>query len=556
MISKSFIDKLKQTVSIVELIDSYVPLKKQGKEYVACCPFHTESSPSFKVNENKDLFHCFGCGEHGGIIDFVMEYESIGFGDAVEVIAGKFGLTVEYEHKSKANKKPSDSEVSLVKFVQKVFERNTNTHTINEMFKSDTIAELGLTCATNNLSLQETIRANEALKKLASRINFHSGYLKNPSDNNALVVPLYKQNKQFVGLYVNSKNEPYVIGQKNADKGLLYNPCNTTTKGEPIIISNDMIDVIKCHEMGIPNCMCAADTNAKTLTNEMLRTYRSQRTYYIVKNTPDDTKRLAMELLSSIKTSNNVIGLNVLIINEKISLNAMVAANGKGVIPAVLSKANTWHDFIARELTKGRNTYDDEFKVEMSQLLLDTFEQSTKHKDMPLLLHLIAESIGKCSTLNAHQIFQPTAHNVSAYIDRKLEIAENQLMEKHIAYSQRVINGIPIQHVDTLTALLLLESKGVTKPILTDSISSSLASAFGEESSFAKVLNVINEQGYISQMDIKATLGEVESFQVNSCLQDFMLDDGFLIDAKIIVDDICRKKGLTVVGGPKSSMQI
>jgi len=72
MIPRQFIDDLLARADIVELIDSRVPLKKAGKNYQACCPFHTEKSPSFSVSQDKQFYHCFGCGEHGNAISFLI----------------------------------------------------------------------------------------------------------------------------------------------------------------------------------------------------------------------------------------------------------------------------------------------------------------------------------------------------------------------------------------------------------------------------------------------------------------------------------------------------
>jgi DNA primase len=87
MIPDSFIQDLLARVDIVELVDGYVPLKKAGANYAACCPFHNEKSPSFTVSPTKQFYHCFGCGAHGTAISFVMEYQGMGFVDAVKDLA-------------------------------------------------------------------------------------------------------------------------------------------------------------------------------------------------------------------------------------------------------------------------------------------------------------------------------------------------------------------------------------------------------------------------------------------------------------------------------------
>jgi DNA primase len=94
MIPNDFIQTLLSRVDIVDVIDRYVPLKKTGANFSACCPFHSEKTPSFTVSPAKQFYHCFGCGAHGTAIGFLMEYGGKGFPDAVEELARDAGLTV------------------------------------------------------------------------------------------------------------------------------------------------------------------------------------------------------------------------------------------------------------------------------------------------------------------------------------------------------------------------------------------------------------------------------------------------------------------------------
>src|SRR4029077_1998401 len=94
MIPNDFIQTLLSRVDIVEVIDRYVPLKKAGANYQACCPFHGEKTPSFTVSPTKQFYHCFGCGAHGTAIGFLMEHGGKAFPDAVEELARDAGLAV------------------------------------------------------------------------------------------------------------------------------------------------------------------------------------------------------------------------------------------------------------------------------------------------------------------------------------------------------------------------------------------------------------------------------------------------------------------------------
>ena len=97
MIPDSFIQELLARVDIVDVVERYVQLKKAGANYQACCPFHSEKTPSFTVSPTKQFFHCFGCGAHGSAIGFVMQYAGLGFVDAVEELANSLGMPVPRE---------------------------------------------------------------------------------------------------------------------------------------------------------------------------------------------------------------------------------------------------------------------------------------------------------------------------------------------------------------------------------------------------------------------------------------------------------------------------
>jgi len=102
LIPDSFIDDLLVRVDIVEVIERRLPLKRAGREWMACCPFHDERSPSFSVSPTKQFYHCFGCGAHGSAIKFLMEYDRLEFPDAVEELAQSVGLQVPRESRRDA----------------------------------------------------------------------------------------------------------------------------------------------------------------------------------------------------------------------------------------------------------------------------------------------------------------------------------------------------------------------------------------------------------------------------------------------------------------------
>ena len=96
-IPEPFIDDVIARTDLVELINSRVPLKRSGKNYAACCPFHQEKTPSFTVSPQKQFYYCFGCGASGNAIGFLMDYDRLTFVDAVESLAKTLGMEVPRE---------------------------------------------------------------------------------------------------------------------------------------------------------------------------------------------------------------------------------------------------------------------------------------------------------------------------------------------------------------------------------------------------------------------------------------------------------------------------
>ena len=106
-IPQSFIDEVLNRTDIVEVIDTRVPLKKAGREFKACCPFHDEKTPSFTVSQVKQFYHCFGCGANGTAISFLMDYEHMEFLEAIEDLARRAGMEVPKETTGKQTQAPS-----------------------------------------------------------------------------------------------------------------------------------------------------------------------------------------------------------------------------------------------------------------------------------------------------------------------------------------------------------------------------------------------------------------------------------------------------------------
>lgn len=128
---QTFIDDLRRQADIVRVIQDYVSLKKKGANWMACCPFHQEKTPSFSVNPAKDIFYCFGCGKGGSVFNFVMEIERVSFPEAIRIVAEKANVPLPAmveDQKFEARRKEADEVIELnswaLEFWEKQLEQN------------------------------------------------------------------------------------------------------------------------------------------------------------------------------------------------------------------------------------------------------------------------------------------------------------------------------------------------------------------------------------------------------------------------------------------------
>ena len=132
-IPREFIDDLIARTDIVEVVDNRVKLKKAGRNYQACCPFHNEKSPSFTVSQDKQFYHCFGCGAHGNVISFLMEYDRLEFPEAIEELAQYHSVDVPREKSSTPaptaeQKQQKADDYELMETISRYFSQQLKVH--------------------------------------------------------------------------------------------------------------------------------------------------------------------------------------------------------------------------------------------------------------------------------------------------------------------------------------------------------------------------------------------------------------------------------------------
>ncbi len=274
MILKSSVDRLLQVADIVEVVSSYVDLRKSGSNYMACCPFHEERSASFSVNQVKGFYHCFGCGASGDSIKFVMEFEKLSFVEALEKLARRFNVALEhdkgvyYDHKEDYHLLEMVSSLYQEElfnapfFLDYLQKRELNLESI-KAFK------LGL-CTNRIYHGIENKNLNKdkllELGVLGKNDNDQKTYLR---FLDRIMFPIYNPSAQVVGFggrTLKEKAAKYINSPQNKlfDKSsLLYGyhlAKESIYKQKQVIVTEGYLDVILLHQAGFKNAIATLGT--------------------------------------------------------------------------------------------------------------------------------------------------------------------------------------------------------------------------------------------------------------------------------------------------------
>lgn len=285
---QSFVDELLARTDIVKLINGYVPLTKKGNNHLACCPFHTEKTPSFSVSSSKQFFYCFGCGEGGNSIGFVMKYCHVGFREAVEMLAEQAGMqTPQFGHPlSKEKRKLHSALYAVLTKAAALYVQNREasvraTNYLKKRGISHKTMEYFCIGYTKNQPdsykglLNE--QCNEKLLLQAGLIGRNDAGITYDKFRNRIVFPIRDRRGQVVAFggrslseehkpkYINSPETP--VFEKGKHIYGLYE-MTKATRFDCIIVVEGYMDVIALFEHGINNVVATLGT---AITTHQLR---------------------------------------------------------------------------------------------------------------------------------------------------------------------------------------------------------------------------------------------------------------------------------------------
>ena len=284
-IDRDFINDLPNRVDIVGLINKRVALKKAGKDFKACCPFHEEKTPSFTVVPNKQIYHCFGCGESGGIIDFIMKYDHLAFVEAIETVAGESGVSVIYDQTAKPVDKRFERYNKLMselsEFYQNQLKNSAAKKKVVDYAKNRGISgaiakrfELGFAppgwtnlydgFKDNDEAIRDLVSMGMLVPKKDKKDEFYDRF------RDRLMFPIHNTKGNVIGFggrvlsskdnpkYLNSPETP--LFSKSKELYGLYLCRKYSRRIDYIIVVEGYMDVIALHQQGITNVVATLGT--------------------------------------------------------------------------------------------------------------------------------------------------------------------------------------------------------------------------------------------------------------------------------------------------------
>ncbi len=379
-IPRSFIDDLLVRVDIVDLVDSFVPLKKSGGSYVARCPFHEEKTPSFAVTRSKQLYHCFGCGAGGNAISFLMDYSHLHFVEAIEDLADFVGLVVPRESGEHQPKKNNTAEIfQLLEqaasfYVEQLRVADTAKPAVDYLksrgLSGEVAREFQLGFAPNNWELikrfgkQQLIDAGFPLSQAGNVYDRFRG---------RVVFPIRDKRGRVLGFggrvlddslpkYLNSPETD--VFHKNREVYGLYELLAKNSKPERIVVVEGYMDVIALAQFGLGYAVATLGTATSKEHLELLFRFSSE---VVLCFDGDKAGRAASwraveAALPSLRDGRQV---KIMELSDSVDPDDLIREHGLTEFEQCVAAAQTLSDYFFQRLTQSLNLNDMEGRASL-----------------------------------------------------------------------------------------------------------------------------------------------------------------------------------------------
>ena len=446
MIPESFIQEILNRIDVVDIVDQRVKLKKAGANYVACCPFHQEKSPSFTVSPSKQFYHCFGCGAHGSAISFLMEHDGLTFIESVQSIANQLGLAIPNDQSNAKKNKADDFKLEeIVKRANQHFKKNLRSSelAINYLKKrglTGVVArEFQIGYASNDWQgLKKEFENYEELKlQTAGLVQKNDSGKIFDRFRNRIIFPIINAKGNIIGFggrvinkedqpkYYNSPETPLfkksyeVYGLPQAKKGI--------REDNNILIVEGYMDVISLYQRGIQNAVATLGTATTIYHLKKLIRYSKKITFCF--DGDHAGKEAAWKALNTaVEILEDDYEFYFLFLPEGEDPDTFITKNTIQDFKKYIDQATPLTEFIIKRLTEKNDLTSQENKIKFINNFEPIYKKINSNKYKIFLIKRIADLI----------------HFSQRDIEKmmRIEPADNYSASKQIKYSPSVRNSL------------------------------------------------------------------------------------------------------------------
>jgi DNA primase len=391
MIPQQFIEEVQSRSDIVEVISGYIPLKRTGRNFKALCPFHSEKTPSFIISHQKQIFHCFGCGEGGGVFQFIMLMEKVTFPEAVEMLAKRLGLPVPYQKGSAS--KTKDILYEAMNEATALFQANLKDNREYQSVQAylrkrgigpETIDTFHLGYAGPNNFLLSHMRKKgftlEVLEKASLVTSSERGF--RDLFCHRIMFPIFDVRSRIVGFgarlskesadspkYINSL-ENQLYSKRNVLYGLNFSKEDIVRQGVAIVVEG-YLDMIVPFMRGIKNIVASLGT---ALTFEQIRLLKRYASKIILVYDSDKAGQMAtLRSLDLILESD--LKAEVAILPSGYDPDSLVRKQGKDSFLSIIDKRCDFFEYKLNILCAEHDRESIEGKTKIAQNMLLTIDK-------------------------------------------------------------------------------------------------------------------------------------------------------------------------------------
>ncbi|MDQ1237465.1 MAG: DNA primase [Wigglesworthia glossinidia] len=495
-VSKTLINQLLSKTDIVDLISTKIYLKKSGKDYFAKCPFHYENTPSFTVSSEKQFFYCFGCGEHGNIIDFLIKYDNLSFIESLEVLSYKTGIKIVHQNQENVadnyELKQRNSMYKIMNIINIFYHKSLQYYHYNQAsiylkkrgFNFDVIQEFSI-----GFSNPKQISVSHYFKKSKENLSLleTSGiiiYKKNTANfvdrfKNRIMFPMKNRNGDVIAFggrvlnntlpkYLNSP-ETILFKKSNYLYGL-YEIKKKNLKIIKLLLVEGYFDVITLAQYGIHYAIASLGT---TTSNQIKLIYRMTNTLVCCYDGDISGKKLAWRtLIKSLPLLHDNKELFFVFLPKMEDPDTLIRKIGKSNFEKIIHHAEPMSVFLFNTLLLQHNIIYPDGKIKFLTCILPLIKRIPGQK---LRLYLRKELGYKLGILEEHQLekflFSDKKNNI--YIKNSQDIqtimntliglvVQNPKLSQLISKNQeKKLNQINLKNTDLFIKIVKICKKNI-----------------------------------------------------------------------------------------------